>query len=232
MTEPSNRLAQHFLERATELDPALAEGHAFLAAANAASWMHQWTNDAGTLERGIREVNTALELDPTLAWAHGVKGLLHLLSGQFSEAVAASEVAVKNDGSDAMAQLLGAHVLRMTDHPQSAWQALKRATRLDPFHALVREQVGVGHLFDRVPTAAEPELKRALAGHPRLASAHVFLIVTHMQLGETELARHEASELLRLNPEFTLEQWQRRTPIVDTEAQQRFLSALRQAGLS
>jgi hypothetical protein len=57
------------------------------------------------------------------------------------------------------------------------------------------------------------------------------LAVVYSELGQTIEARAKASEVLRLNPQFSLEVHRQRMPIKDPAVLERHLAALRKAGL-
>jgi adenylate cyclase len=57
------------------------------------------------------------------------------------------------------------------------------------------------------------------------------LAAVYSELGQAAEARAEATEVLRLNPMFSLEVHKQRIPIKDPAALERHLAALRKAGL-
>jgi hypothetical protein len=57
------------------------------------------------------------------------------------------------------------------------------------------------------------------------------LAVVYSELGQAAEARAEAAEVLRLNPNFSLEVHKKRAPIKDPVMLERHLAALRKAGL-
>jgi adenylate cyclase len=59
----------------------------------------------------------------------------------------------------------------------------------------------------------------------------VNLAFVYSELGREEEARAEAAEVLRLNPEYTLEVTKRRLPFKDPTVFERFLAGLHKAGL-
>jgi hypothetical protein len=60
---------------------------------------------------------------------------------------------------------------------------------------------------------------------------HLILAAVYSDLGKDAEARAEAAEVLRLNPNFSLEIHKQRTPIKDPAVLERHLAALRKAGL-
>ncbi len=77
--------------------------------------------------------------------------------------------------------------------------------RLDPH--IPTDQVAEGVAFTLLgrPKEAIPALKRWLAHHPDDFWVHTYLSVDYMELGNDKLARAEAAEVLRFNPEFTVD---------------------------
>jgi tetratricopeptide (TPR) repeat protein len=74
-------------------------------------------------------------------------------------------------------------------------------------------------------------LKKALSRNPNFLPAHVNLAFVYSELGRGEEAHAEAVEVLRLNPEYSLEVTKRRLPFKDSTVFERFLAGLRKAGL-
>ena len=73
--------------------------------------------------------------------------------------------------------------------------------------------------------------KKALTRNPNLLPAHVNLAVIYSELGREEEARAEVAEVLRINPNFSLEVLRQRLPYKDPADLERYLAALRKAGL-
>ncbi len=55
--------------------------------------------------------------------------------------------------------------------------------------------------------------------------------MVYSELGQAAEARAEAAEVLRLNPQFSLEVHKHRAPIKDPAVLERHIAALRKAGL-
>ena len=66
---------------------------------------------------------------------------------------------------------------------------------------------------------------------PHVLGPHLFLAAVYSELGREAEARVEAAEVLRLNPQFSLEVHKQREPIKDPAVLERRLAALRKAGL-
>src|SRR5712664_1051077 len=78
---------------------------------------------------------------------------------------------------------------------------------------------------------ARAALQRYLSRYPNMLPSHLMLAVVYSELGQAAEARAEAAEVLRLNPQFSLEVHRQRMPIKDPAVLERHLAALRKAGL-
>ena len=74
-------------------------------------------------------------------------------------------------------------------------------------------------------------LKQFLTRYPDILGAHLTLAAVYSELGREAEAQAEAAEVLRLNPQFSLEVHKQRAPIKDPMVLERQLAALRKAGL-
>jgi hypothetical protein len=74
-------------------------------------------------------------------------------------------------------------------------------------------------------------LKQYLSRYPNILSAHLTLAAVYSELGREAEAQTEAAEVLRLNPNFSLEVHTQRMPIKDPAVLERHIAALRKAGL-
>jgi adenylate cyclase len=82
----------------------------------------------------------------------------------------------------------------------------------------------------RYEEAREP-LRRYLSRYPNILPVHLMLAAVYSGLDQTAEAQKEAAEVLRLNPNFSLEVHRLRMPIKDPAVLERHIAALRKAGL-
>jgi adenylate cyclase len=73
--------------------------------------------------------------------------------------------------------------------------------------------------------------KKALTLFPNHLPSHVHLASIYGELGLEKEAQAEAAEILRISPNFTIESIRQRLPYKDPAVLERFLAALRKAGL-
>jgi hypothetical protein len=74
-------------------------------------------------------------------------------------------------------------------------------------------------------------LKQYLTRYPNILGPHLTLAAVYSELGKEAEARAEAAEVLRINPNFSLEVHRQRVPIKDPAMLERHIAALRKAGL-
>src|ERR1700730_5593373 len=74
---------------------------------------------------------------------------------------------------------------------------------------------------------AIPILKRQLARYPNSFAGHYILVVDYSELGRGDEARAEATEVLRLSPNFSLDAEKRLDPQKDQTVANRFYADLR-----
>ena len=83
---------------------------------------------------------------------------------------------------------------------------------------------GKGALSLRLPTITKSR-------DPNFLPVHLMLAVVYSELGQAAEARTEAAEVLRLNPQFSLEVHKQRSPLKDPAVLERHLAVLHKAGL-
>ena len=107
-------------------------------------------------------------------------------------------------------------------------QALRRKPRHADWHL---SSVGAAYYLAGRPDEAIAPLKQFLTRYPNILGAHLSLAAVYSELGKETEARVEATEVLRLNPKFSLEVHRQRAPIKDPATLERHITALRRAGL-
>jgi tetratricopeptide (TPR) repeat protein len=91
--------------------------------------------------------------------------------------------------------------------------------------------VGTAYYLVGRPEAAIAPLKQFLSHYPNFLGAHLTLAAVYSELGREAEARAAVAEVLRINPQFSLEVHRQRVPIKDPAVLERHLAALRKAGL-
>jgi TolB-like protein/Tfp pilus assembly protein PilF len=226
-------LARKLYEEAISLDPEYAEAYAELAATH---WMDVFFGRSQSrhksLERAHELVQKALTLDDSLPEAHSMLGNIYVQKRQYDKAIVESEraVALNPNGADTHRTL--GMILDFSGRTEEAIPVLKKALRLNPFPK-VSYFVILGAAYRKTGRYEEAitMLKKAIKRAPDYLAAHSLLAATYIDLGREEEARAEAAEVLRINPKFTLERIAKRSILKDKATLERYIDALRKAGL-
>jgi adenylate cyclase len=175
-----------------------------LSASYVAQWTCQLGQDPQTLAQALAAAQRALTLNAASPQGHGVLGTAYLWQKQYEAAVAERERAIALDPNNALLYAILAQTL---------------------------SYVGAAYYLAGRPEEAIAPLKQFLTRYPNILSAHLTLAAVYSELGKETEARAEAAEVLRLNPQFSLDVHKERAPIKDPATLERHIAALRKAGL-
>ena len=215
-------------EQKQQYDQALAEGERAIAldpnSADSYGFQGYVLTVAGRPEEALRMVEQAMRLNPhypplylnQLGWAYR-------LTGRYAEAVATL---------DALSYAALAETLSLMGRPEEAIRMVEQALRLKSSVADGHlSNVGTAYYLAGRPEEAIAPLKQYLIRYPNILGAHLTLAAVYSELGREAEARAEAAEVLRINPQFSLEVHKQREPIKDPAMLEGHLAALRKAGL-
>ena len=124
------------------------------------------------------------------------------------------------------------HFLNFAGRPEEAITLVKKAMRLNPrYPFLYSYYLGHAYLLLRRYEEALAAYKDVVTHGPDFLWVHHDLVVIYSELGYEEKAQAEAAEVLRINPQYTLEWARKRISDTDPAVRERILTALRKAGL-
>jgi adenylate cyclase len=151
------------------------------------------------------------------------------LKNRPDEAIAAAERAIELDPNNATAYGILAESLGNAGKPRARLAYAQKAIRLDPNNPeLYLFQIGWAYLNMQHYQEAAEALRGAIPNDPY---THVGLADAYAKLGRGQDARAEAAEVLRLTPQFSLAEFRKRFPGLDSPGGRQFLDDLRKAGL-
>jgi adenylate cyclase len=232
------RLTGRYAEAAATLkelisqSPNFPPAHFHLAASYVQQWAFQQSTDAQTLAQGLVTAQRLIVLDDASPFGHAILGIVYLWQKQYEQALAEMERAIALDPNSASGHAGLAEVLSRVGRPEEAVGMAERALHLKPL--VVDEHLrSIGDAYDLAgrPEEAIIPLKQYLTHYPNILGAHLTLAAVYSELEKEAEARAEAAEVLRLNPQFSLEVHRERVPIKDPAVLERHIAALRKAGL-
>jgi adenylate cyclase len=192
--------------------------------------LDRWSvNPAADLKRATELAQKALTLDDSNGTALSQLCEIYWMQQQFDRAVAEGERCVAINPNYPICYQALADALMAAARPEDAVGAAQKAIRLDPqggdFYAFF---IGAAYVQMGRYQEAIPFLKKNSAAYPGEPWVHMSLVVAYSELGRKAEARAEASEILRVNPQFAL------PPVTggkNVALNRRFNDDLRKAGL-
>ena len=176
--------------------------------------------------RALPAAKASTRLRPALQ--HGV----YVWKKQHEQAIAEAERAIALDPNDAEGHAWLGNILNFSGRAEEAIRMVEKALRLNPhgpFFYLYN--LGFAYRLAGRYEEAMAALKRVLGRNPDWIPAHFNLAIIYSELGREEEARAEAAEVLRVNPNFSLEVMRQTAPFKDPAVLERYVAALRKAGL-
>jgi tetratricopeptide (TPR) repeat protein len=220
------------LKEATSRGPTLMVYYFYLAFSYVQQWASQQGADSQTLEHALAAAQRTLALNDSSPLGHVVLGLVYLWQKQYEQALTEMERAIALDPNLANGYAWQAETLSYAGRPEEAVGMVEQALHRKPVIAdLHLNSVGAAYYFAGKPEEAIAPLKQFLTRYPNILDAHLTLAAVYSELGREAEARAEAAEVLRINPQFSLEVHKQRVPIKDPAVLERQLAALRKAGL-
>jgi adenylate cyclase len=231
-TEEGNAKAAPMCEKAIELDPTYADAYATLGLNYLFRFGMQWSHYDPTLrDRAISLEQQAIGLDDSNALAHVLLGHMYLEKGQYDKGEAEGERAIALEPSSAVINILMAWIL-VWNKPAEALAYVDKAERLDPHNRAFDEyHRGTAYVLLGRYEEAVPAWKVHLASYPNNVWGHAMLAVAYIELNRQEEARAEAKEIMRINPQLSLEDAKKRALYKDQAVKEHIFADMRKAGL-
>jgi len=222
------------LKETSSRGPNLVPAHAQLALSYWMQWVSQQNPDAQTLEQALAAAQRGIALDDAYPPGHWILGSVYLWQKQYEQTIAELERAIALDHpNEAWGYALLAETLSRVGRSEEALRMVEQALRRKPLLAADEHLSSVGIAYDLAgrPEEAITPLKQYLTHYPNILGAHLTLAAVYSELDREAEARAEAAEVLRINPQFSLEVHKQRVPIKDPAVLERHLAALHKAGL-
>jgi adenylate cyclase len=234
-TEERLRSAIEKFDRVNEIDPTFAPAFAMAANARVRYLMHFMPDNHSELLNQAREkAHKGITLDPRDPTCLWVDGRVLSTLGQHDVAISKIEEAIALNPNDAMSHHMLGLVLCRAGRPKEAIPHIDHAIRLSPRDIWLTGFLGFRAfvLFDleRYEEAFECARRASLSPNPR-AMTFALLTAVLTRLGRPEEARAALGDLLAHTPGISSVNY-RENPWGGPEVTERFVNALREAGLS
>jgi len=217
-----------YFQRAAELDPNYSGAHAH----HAVSLIGRYWSDQSpeTFQQALTAAKKAISIDSNDAWCQHAMGFVLLFGRQHSLAGIHFERAQKLNPADTMIVGDWASWSKFGGRPEEALRALDAAMMRDPFPPIWFWHVRGSALFDlqHYEEAVSAFQQRISEGS---YLSHAFLAAAYAMVGDIDNARRQAELALVIQSDFSVKKVSFYLPYTDQAALDRYLDAMRMAGL-
>jgi len=229
----SNALAKQLAQEAIALDPDYAWAYYILGRSNMMDvWVKTSKSPKESIGKAIELAKKAIALDDTNTEAHGLLGFLFSMTRQHDKAVAEAEKGVALNPNSAFAHFIMGKTLFFDGRSEESIPEYKKAIRLNPIppnnHLW---SLGLSYAYTEQYDEAIKWCEKAVRQEPNDLLARMMTTVVYSLSGQDENARAEAAEVIRIQPKFSLEKFEKKLTYKKEVDKERFLGALRKAGL-
>jgi len=230
----SNALGKQLAEEAVALDPEYSWAYYVLGRSHMIDvWVKTSKSPKESLGKAMGLWKKAIALDGTNADAHGNLAFLYSMTGQHDKALAQAEKTVALNPNSAWAQFMVGKALFFAGRTEESIPEYKKAIRLDPIPKNnLFWSLGLSYAYMGQYKEAITWCEKAVRQEPDDLLARIMMTVVYSLSGRDEQARAEATEVLRIQPKFTLKGFGKKLTYKREEDREKFLGALHKAGLT
>jgi TolB-like protein/class 3 adenylate cyclase len=227
-----NALARKRTKEVIDIVPDYAGAYVLLAMTHLQDLWYGSDYPIISFAKASKAVKEALALDDNSSDAYIALSHLSLMRKQHDNAIAAAEraVALCPSGADAYSTL--GYVLFLSDRPKEATKFIEAAINLNPFPRS-NYYVVLGEIYLAVEKndMALAAFKKAVQIEYNDVWAHLGLVATYSILGREKEAIESAEEVLKLNPNLSIQKLEKVDPNKSRNTKKRYYGALRKLGL-
>ena len=174
----------------------------------------------------------SLALNDSLDIAHIMSGWINVFRREYDDAIKEGERAIELNPNGADSHVLFGFILTLSDKTELAIKLIKRAFRLNPiplphYYTILAMAYRNNEQYEKAIELSE----KGLIGNPDQLSVYLTLVTSYTYLNRTEGAHKAVKEVLRINPNFSLEYFAKTLPYKHQGTVDEIIDALRKAGL-
>ncbi|MGD9240636.1 MAG: adenylate/guanylate cyclase domain-containing protein [Desulfobacterales bacterium] len=229
----NNHKARQLVEEAIKLDPDYAQAYRWLSGTYLLDvWLGSTESPQGSLKTAIELSKKALSLDDSLGGAHGLLGNIYIMRKDYDKGIRETKRAVELEPNGADAHAFLGMGLLFAGSPEEAIPILKKAIRLDPnapewyMHVLAAAYRDIENYEQAIEWG-----EKAVQKNPQNVLSRKILCSIYSLADRMDEARAQAREIMTLNPNISLEQIAITDPQKNQVVKNRYIEALRKAGL-
>jgi adenylate cyclase len=228
-----NNMARRIAEEVIAMCPEVPMAYQLMAWVHVIDyWLGTSNSPQQSTEKGIEAIKKAIALDETLAEAHAILSHLYTQKREYDKSITEGKRAVALNPNSATAIAFYAVSLQFACRPEEAIPYFQKAIRLNP-HGPIFYYRNLGYVFwmTRHYEEAISAFRKVIQRSPDHITVHMGLAATYIMMGREQEARAEASAVLRIDPNFSLDRFAKVFPYKDQTVTDNLISACRKAGL-
>ena len=228
-----NNMARRIAEEVIAMCPEVPMAYQLMAWVHVIDyWLGTSNSPQQSTEKSIEAIKKAIALDETLAEAHAILSHLYTQKREYDKSIAEGKRAVALNPNSATAIAFYAVSLQFACRPEEAIPYFQKAIRLNP-HGPIFYYRNLGYVFwmTRHYEEAISAFRKVIQRSPDHITVHMGLAATYIMMGREQEARAEASAVLRIDPNFSLDRFAKVFPYKDQTVTDNLISACRKAGL-
>ncbi|MFC1878069.1 adenylate/guanylate cyclase domain-containing protein [Thermodesulfobacteriota bacterium] len=231
--EKDNKQARQYFKEAINIDDAYDFAYVLLGYTHILDLFFGWSKSPlQSFEEAEKNAEKALALNDSFDLAHTLLGWNYVFKRQHDEAIKKGERAIELSPNGAEAHAHLALFLIFSGKTELAIKLLKRAFRLNPIPpTYYYDFLAIAHRNNGQYEKAIELCKKGLSGNPDNLSVYLTLTISYSLFNYTEEANKAAEEVLRIDPNFSLEYYAKTIPYKHQETGDKYVEALRKAGL-
>ena len=231
--EKDNKQAQQFYKEAINIDENYAFAYAMLGFTYIFDLLFRWSESPiQSFEQAEKCAEKTLALNDSLDLAYLLSGWIKLFKRQHDEAINEGQRAITLNPNGAEAHALFGYILNMSGETDLAINSLKRAFRLNPiplphYYTILAMAYRNNEQYEKAIEVSE----RGLSCYNDQFALYLTLAASYTFLDRTDEAHMAVEEVLRIDPNFSLEYFAMTMPYKHQETGDKFIEALRKAGV-
>ncbi len=229
--------ARDLAEEAIRLDPQCSSAWTTLAFTHNVEVRLGFSQSPGeSFKRAMESGQKALELDDTQPEIHAFWTAVNTLQGNYDKALAEGQKAIELGPSDSLAHMLYAQTLYYLGRFEEAVALAEKSVRLSPYCPawcldFLAQMYGMAGRYEQALETFQQLLEPSRAGDYNPIWTYLGLAEVCAELGQLDEAKEYVSNILRIDPVFSLEFVRKASFFEDQSHLERRLAALRKAGL-
>jgi adenylate cyclase len=233
MNKESNAKAKQIFKELINMEPELFNAYAGLATANLMDvWLGASSSPRESLGEAIKLCNKAIALDESQDVPHAILGHIYAMMRQYDKAIEEGQRAVAINPNSAGAYVWLGMSLTYAGRPEEAVEMIKKGMRLSPFSpAYFMQNLGNAYREAGLYEEAITEYKKCIKREPKNIMGHSLLAMTFAMAARYEEAREAWSEVLKIDPNYSVEKRFKVWPYKDPENRKQKIAAMHKAGI-